>query len=123
MTRSERLMRVKERYLRDDHPTRLGGLAANLARVHSFASNSGHMQAVKDLIVEGEHFIEWLAPEAELLELERLAQLQIELATWQYHIKDIWSDEAKRHDMARTAQLRSSEVLEMSGLLAGTGAR
>ena len=115
-------MRVKERYLRDDRSNRLGGLAANLARVHSFASYIGHMQAVEDLIVESEHFIEWLAPEAELPELERLAQLQIELATWQCRIKDIWNDEPTRRDMAKTAQLRASEVLEMSGLLARTGA-
>lgn len=66
MNSTDRLERIRERYLRDDHSTRLGGLAANLARVHSFASNRGHLQAVEDLIVESEHFIEWLAPSARL---------------------------------------------------------
>ena len=49
MNRSERLVRMKERYLRDDQSTRLGGLAANLARIQSFSSNDGHRQAVEDL--------------------------------------------------------------------------
>lgn len=120
MKRSERLGRVKERYLRDNQSTMLGGLAANLARVQSFSSNDSHMQAVEDLIVESEHFIEWLAPSTELPELERLAALQLELAKWRCGLRELWQDELERKHMAETANRHSQEVLEMSGLLVET---
>jgi len=53
-------------------------------------------------------------------DLERLAQLQIELATWQCRLREIWDDGPERRQMAETAQSRSNEVLEMSGLLVET---
>ena len=121
MTRSERLARAKGRYLRDNHSARLGGLAANLARIQSFSSHSGHKQAVEDLIVESEHFIEWLAPGTDLSALERLAMVQLELAEWRCGLNDLWQDEARRERMAEIAQQCSQELLKMSGLLVETG--
>ena len=103
--------------MRDSHSVRLGGLAANLARVNSFAGNSRHMEAVQGLHVESEHFIEWLAQDTAIPDLERLAQLQIELAIWQHLLPEIWTDLSRRREIAEKAQSRSEEVLEMSGLL------
>ena len=37
---------LRERYLRDPLSVRLGGLAANLARVRSFSDNPAHGEAV-----------------------------------------------------------------------------
>ena len=35
---------IQERYLRDPLPVRLGGLAANLARVESFSNHAEHRE-------------------------------------------------------------------------------
>ena len=53
----------KERFLRDPIPVRLGGLAANLARVDSFSQNPANQAAVFDLFEESKYFIEWTAAE------------------------------------------------------------
>ena len=50
--------RLRERYLEDDLPTRLGGLATNLARIQSFSHHSGNQAAVECLLEESKLFIE-----------------------------------------------------------------
>ena len=122
MTRQERLARVKTRYLQDERGTRLGGLAANLSRVHSFSANIGHRDAVEDLIVESEDFIEWTAADCDAQRMERLSQLQLELACWRRDLNQIWEDGPKRRQMAESARARSQEILSMSGLI-GAGDR
>lgn len=46
------LATIRERYLQDSPCVRLGGLAANLARIASFSNNEEHKGPVRDLIVE-----------------------------------------------------------------------
>ena len=55
---------IRERYLRDDLPVRLGGLAANLSRIKSFAAHDASRDAIESLIAESKFFIEWTAAEA-----------------------------------------------------------
>jgi hypothetical protein len=121
MTRQQRLARMKERYLRDGYPRRLGGLAANLARVASFSDDSRHQGAVTDLIVESEHMIEWVAPTAPSRDQERLVQLQRDLASWHRRIGALWLNEAQRREVAGAARRSADEVLGMSGLLSASG--
>ena len=103
--------------MQDDYPTRLGGLAANLARISSFSCDVRHRSAVEDLISESEHFIEWTASHAELADQTRLAELQLELARWLVRMRRDWEYEPVRRELAETAKRRSDEVLQMSGLL------
>jgi hypothetical protein len=70
---------IKERYLRDDLPVRLGGLAANLSRIKSFSANDAGRAAVESLIDESKMFIEWTAAQAEVSTAEKLIDLQIQL--------------------------------------------
>lgn len=58
--------RLQERYLQDDLPTRLGGLAMNLARIQSFSHHSGNQAAVERLLEESKLFIEWTAGEIDI---------------------------------------------------------
>jgi len=74
----------RERYLRDALPIRLGGLAANLARVKSFSDHPDHREVVESLIDESKFFIEWAAPDADLLVQAALVELQVQLACWQH---------------------------------------
>ena len=108
---------VRERYLRDELPVRLGGLAANLARVGSFSQNPAHRDVVERLVEESKFFIEWAAPDAELGVQAELVELQIVLARWQHTWPGLWADPVRRGAVADQARAWSRRVLEMSGLL------
>lgn len=108
---------IHDRYLQDDLPTRLGGLAANLARVSSFSKNMANKDAVYGLLEESKYFIEWSAGEAETDIAVQLIELQVQLARWQCHWPSIWNDPARQENFARQARLWSDRVLEASGVL------
>jgi len=108
---------IRERYLRDGLPTRLGGLAANLGRISSFASRYGSREVVGSLLDESKYFIEWTAAAAEISTAAELVELQVELAGWQHSWAESWDDFALRDKVAKRARIWSERVLEMSGLL------
>lgn len=108
---------IRERYLRDNFSVRLGGLAANLSRIKSFAANDAGREAVESLIAESKLFIEWTAAEAEINAAAELVELQIQLARWQYNWARIWDDQVQRRNVAEQSAAWSKRVLEMSGLL------
>ena len=108
---------IRERYLRDELPARLGGLAANLARINSFSDHPDHREVVENLLDESKHFIEWTAPDAELALQAELVDLQLQLARWQHAWADIWTDPTQRRTVADQARTWSERVLKRSGLL------
>jgi len=108
---------IKNRYLRDSLPIRLGGLAANLSRIKSFSDHPGHRDIVESLLEESKYFIEWTFSDAGLEDRAVLAELQIQLALWQYQWKKIWDDPARRAAVAEKACNWSKIALKMSGLL------
>ena len=108
---------IRERYLRDSVPLRLGGLAANLRRVNSFAGHEANFEAVEGLLDESKFFIEWTAREAELDIAAKLVELQIQIACWQRDLATIWSNPAQRSQIAEQSRVWSDRVLDMSGLL------
>lgn len=114
-----KLAERKERYMRDPLPTRLGGLAANLARVKSFSKNPANQKAVFDLFEESKHFIEWTAQDAEIGTTVELIELQLQIAVWQNQWQKNWDDEDNRELVAQTSADWSRRLLERSGLLNG----
>ncbi len=108
---------IKARYLRDPMPIRLGGLAANLARVESFSTHDAHREAVEKLLNESKYFIEWIALETNLPLQAELVELQRLLAQWQYGIDENWAVSEKRAAIAQQAGIWSKKVLMSSGLL------
>ncbi|NJR66146.1 MAG: hypothetical protein HC772_13835 [Leptolyngbyaceae cyanobacterium CRU_2_3] len=111
--------RLQERYLQDDLPTRLGGLAANLARIPSFSHHVDNQAAVERLIEESKLFIEWTASEIDIDSAAELVAMQIQLARWQRNWRSLWADPAQRVEMADQAKVWSERVLELSGILSG----
>lgn len=111
------LSEIRERYMRDTLPIRLGGLAANLARVHSFAKNPSNREAVNSLLDESKYFIEWTAGETEVEIAAELVEIQIQLACWQRNWEQVWADRTARAMIGEQAHAWSSKVLENSGLL------
>jgi hypothetical protein len=106
---------IRERYMQDDLSIRLGGLAANLARVESFSSHPDHRQLVERLLEESKFFIEWTASAADIAVQAELVDLQLVLAQWQQRWADIWSDTAERSAVALKAGSWSKRVLALSG--------
>ncbi len=101
----------------DTVPVRLGGIAANLARVRSFSRNIENKDAVYDLFEESKHFIEWTASETEPATAASLVELQVQIAVWQRGWLSNWADETKRNSIALASSEWSTRVLESSGLL------
>ena len=108
---------IQERYLRDAVPIRLGGLAANLRRIKSFASQEASREAVASLIEESKYFIEWTAHEAHVETAAQLVELQVQLARWQRKWPQIWLDSIQRQQIAEQSSTWSDRVLKLSGLL------
>jgi hypothetical protein len=107
---------IRERYLRDGLPIRLGGLAANLGRIQSFAAGGASDAVVESLMDESKYFIEWTAAEAEVNIAAELVELQVELAGWQLRWRRT-RDAVLREQVVDQAGVWSDRVLEMSGLL------
>ena len=108
---------LKERYLRDKLPIRLGNLASNLARIKSQCQDVANRESGEMLLQESKYFIEWTAAEAEVETAAQLVELQIQLARWQYRWATIWDDSQQRMMVAQQASIWSERVLDMSGLL------
>jgi len=108
---------IQDRYLRDGVPVRLGGLAANLRRIKSFAAQETGQDAVASLVEESKFFIEWTASEIQTDTAAQLVELQIQLARWQLNWQEIWPDTTKRQQVAEQSLAWSERVLAFSGLL------
>ena len=104
---------IRDRYLRDPLPVRLGGIAADLARVVSCAVNPKNHEAVTSLLEESKWFAEWAAPEASLETQEVLAELQVQVALWQCR----WMRGKPEASMTAQAQAWSDRLLELAGLV------
>ena len=104
---------VRKRFLRDPLSIRLGGLAADLARIASFADDPADARAVASLLEEGKYFAEWMAPEAPPETQAVLADVQIALAVWERG----WRKGAPIPTMRDEAQRRSDELLSLAGLV------
>lgn len=108
---------IRERYLRDELSVRLGGLAANLARIKSFSDHPDHSDIVESLLDESKFFIEWTALDAGPELQADLVELQLRLACWQRSWVDIWANPARRAAVAKEAHAWSERLLKISGLV------
>jgi hypothetical protein len=108
---------IRDRFLRDPVPVRLGGLAANLNRIRSFIDQDAGRATVESVIDESKYFIEWTAADTEIDTAAELVELQIELACWHLGWDAIWADVALRTGAALRASEWSERVLQRSGLL------
>jgi len=111
------LEKRRRRYLSDSIPVRLGGLAANLARVASFSKNDEHQMVVNTTLQESKWFIEWTAGELNTEDIAELVQLQIQMAKWEIQSHKQWNDQNWRTELANQSTDWSKRLLEMSGLL------
>jgi hypothetical protein len=102
---------IRTRYLRDDLRVRLGGIAANLARIASCSSNPANWEAVQSMLEESKFFIEWTAHEAPLNVQALLVEIQIQLALWHLRWPQAYTDPQQREKLSQLARTWSQNVL------------
>ncbi len=107
----------RERYMRDSLSVRLGGLAANLARVSSISNNASNLEAALGLMEESKYFIEWTAGESQIETATALVDVQRKLAKWQRTLNADWKIDERRAEIGIEAKQLSNFVLQRSGLL------
>jgi hypothetical protein len=109
---------TKARYLRDALPVRLGGLAADLARIGSTAVNPANGRVVEVLLEEARRFIEWTAEELDADSAGELIDLQLALTLWLHAWQNARIHTVERALLAHQAVCWSDRVLALSGLIA-----
>ena len=109
--------KLKERFLRDPLPRRLGGLAATLGRISSVARKSSDPENVARLLEEARYLIEWTAADAEPEVAAELVSMQTMLSLW----LKAWdkASQSKEQSVLLCVQAKqwSDRALDFSGLI------
>ena len=109
--------KLRERFLRDSLPRRLGGLAATLGRIASSARKSTDPGTVLNLLDEAKHLIEWTAADAEPETAAELVQMQTMITLWQRAWEEASRSRSQRTLLAVQAKGWSDRALDFSGLI------
>ena len=108
--------KLRERFLRDPLPRRLGGLAATLGRISSSARESADPTNVTRLLEEAKHLIEWTAAEAEPEIAAELVSMQTQINLWIRAWEKTSQMKEQRTLLSVHAKYWSDRALEFSGL-------
>jgi hypothetical protein len=114
MTNKEKL---RERFLRDPLPRRLGGLAATLGRISSSARRSTDPKVVFNLLDEAKHLIEWTAAETEPETAAELVRIQVMISLWQRAWDEAGPNHQQRLLLSVQAKEWSDKAIDFSGLI------
>jgi hypothetical protein len=112
----ENLERIHTRFMRDDLPRWLGGLAANLARISSSARHPGGTESVARMLEESQYFIEWTAAETEPEVAAELVDIQVLLSLWRTAWPEAQRNQQQRTLLSFSAKKWADRVLLHSGL-------
>ena len=109
--------KLRERFLRDPLPRRLGGLAATMGRISSAARESSDPRNVARLLEEAKYLIEWTAADTDPEVAAELVFMQTLVNLW----LKAW-DKASENKQQRTllsvqAKHWSDKAMDFSGLL------
>lgn len=107
---------LRERFLRDPLPRRLGGLAATLGRISSSARKSTDPIVVLNLLDEAKHLIEWTAAETEPETAAELVRMQTMITLWQRAWEEASQNPKQRILLAVQAKDWSDKAVDFSGL-------
>ena len=111
----EREDKLRERFLRDPLPRRLGGLAATLGCISSSARNSTDPNVVSNLLDEAKHLIEWTAAEAEPETAAELVRIQIMITLSQRAWDEASQNPQQRLLLSVLAKDWSDKAVDFSG--------
>lgn len=108
---------LRDRFLRDPLPVRLGGIASGLLRLQKTALQPALRSVAEGVLDEAKFLIEWTAPEAPIGIAAELADLQGLLARWHRGWGEISGDPIRLSDLSARAGDWSRRILDHSGLL------
>jgi hypothetical protein len=108
--------RLRERFLRDPLPRRLGGIAATLGRISSSAIRSNDPNATADLLDEVTHLIEWTAADAEP-EAAELVRIQLMITLWLGVWEEASHSPKQRIVLSVQAKEWSDRAIDLSGMI------
>jgi hypothetical protein len=108
------LAAIKDRYMKDGLKERLGGIAANLARIASFSANPKNRNAVESMLEETKFFIEWIAPDAPLNVQAFLVEVQIQLALWHRNWSTIHTEVEDREKLQHWSRVMSKRIFTVA---------
>lgn len=108
---------LRERFLRDPLPRRLGGLAATLGRISSSARKSTDPNVVSGLLDEAKHLIEWTAAETEPETAAELVRMQTMITLWQRAWEEASQNPRQRILLSVQAKDWSDKAVDFSGLV------
>jgi len=108
--------KLRERFLRDPLPRRLGGLAATLGRVSSVARKSTDPANVVRLLEEAKYFIEWTAAETEPEIAAELVSMQTLINLWLKAWETASQYKEQRILLSAEAKHWSDRAMDFSGL-------
>lgn len=108
---------IRTRYLKEPFQRKLGHLASDLARVHSFSENKANLKIVEGIVEESKFFIEWIAPEAPFKLQVILSEIQLKLALLHRRLASGSRFSGEVEELARLAKTWSKQLIEFSGLL------
>ena len=103
---------MRERFMRDDGPVRMGNLASNLLRLSKWVQMGHDDEVIVDLMRQIAWLMEWMGDFAS----PELADMQREICRW----RRVWPVERVSHILALRSAQMSNRILELSGLLAET---
>jgi len=109
--------KLRERFLRDPLPRRLGGLAATFGRISSVARKSSDPENVTRLLEEAKYLIEWTAADAEPEVAAELVSMQTLVNLWLRAWDKDNQNKAQRTLLSVQAKQWSDRAMEFSGLL------
>ena len=109
--------KLRQRFLRDPLPQRLGGLAATFGRISSVARKSSDPENVTRLLEEGKYFIEWTAADAEPEVAAELVSIQTLVSLWLKSWEKTNQTKEQRTLLSFQAKLWSDRAMDFSGLL------
>jgi hypothetical protein len=116
MNKEER-EKLRERFMRDPLPRRLGGLAATLGRISSSARKSTDPNMVFNLLDEAKHLIEWTATETEPETAAELVRMQTMITLWQRAWEEASQNPKQRLLLSVQAKDWSDKAVDFSGLV------
>ncbi len=108
---------LRERYLRDSIPVRLGNLASSIKRLGYFAGLSQYDETALKLIQECHAFSFWTFAEVDIDTKTALEVLQHDLKHWENDFQSSNGDDLWRAKIAAACETWSNRLLDLSGLL------
>ena len=100
---------MRERFMRDDGPVRMGNVASNLLRLSKWIQKGHNDEEIVDLMRQIAWLMEWTGD----LASAEIADMQREICRW----RRVWPLDQARHILSLRASQMSNRILEQSGLL------